>query len=78
MCGSGGASALSRLPGGAATVGRGRGQLGKPRALARGAVVETIGGVGPRLPPSFPSQAQPRWGPHCLKGRGGASRGQRT
>lgn len=75
--GSGGASALSPLPGGAAIVGRGRGQLGEPWALALGAVLETIGGVGPRLPPSFHLLAQPRWGPHCLKGRGGASGGQR-
>lgn len=30
VCGSGGAWALSPLPGGAAVVGRGRGQLGQP------------------------------------------------
>lgn len=36
VCGSGGASALSPLPGGAAVVGKGRGQLNEPLALAPG------------------------------------------
>lgn len=36
VCDSGGAWALSLLPGGAAVLGKGRGQLGQPRALVPG------------------------------------------
>lgn len=56
VCGSGGASALSLLPGGAAVVGRGRGLLGELGALAPGGRRGDNRGrrpsFGPHLPPA--------------------------
>lgn len=54
VCGSGGAWALSLFPGGAAVVGRGRGQVSEPRALAPGCRRVDNRGRGPSFPSPSP------------------------
>ena len=63
VCGSGGASALSPLPGGAAVVGRGRGLLGELVALAPGCRRGDNRGRRPSFGPHLPPGAAPLGSP---------------